>query len=293
MVFNTVNLDRDLNAEATGLTRRPRKAVRVPRLTQALRRTLGNRQFLRGAASVIVGLLLWEAFTLVFGLNPLLVSPPSAIYGALVQLGASGDLWKHVSLSLTQFLYGFIACAAISIPFGLALGMSRTLKDIFNPWISALYATPSIALAPVLILWLGFGITAKAAIVGFVAFFPIVINTMAGVESLPEQYGDVADAFGANAGERFRHVLLPGSLPFIFAGLRLAVGRGLVGLVIGDLFGSNAGLGYLILHAAELLNTPMLFAAVVMLALLAITLMGTITAIESKLTPWRWREEGD
>lgn len=237
--------------------------------------------------SVVAGLVLWEAVVFVFDMNPLLVSPPTTIYRRFVELTATGELIGHVLASARAFALGYVGCALLAIPLGLAMGSVDRLRQVLDPWIAALYATPSIALAPVFIIWLGFGIASKAGIVALVAFFPIVINSTAGVDALEKQYHDVADAFGANGWERFYKILLPGSLPFIFAGLRLGIGRGLVGLVVADFFGARAGLGYLILRASQTFNTADLFVGTIILAVSGVLLTALLRGLESTVSPWR------
>lgn len=241
----------------------------------------------RGLVSIAVGLALWEGAVWLFDINPLLLSPPSLIARRFWQLMTSGELFSHVSVSAVQFALGYVGCALFAIPLGLALGLSERLRHALDPWVSALYATPSISLAPLFIIWLGFGISSKAFIVALVAFFPILINSTAGVDNIPNEYKEVAGAFGANAWERFSKLFFPASLPFIFAGLRLAVGRGLVGLVVGDLFGARAGLGYLILKASQTFNTADLFVGTIVLALSGVALTALLRRLELAMSPWR------
>lgn len=260
-----------------------RGSLRLLQRMNILRKTSSRR----GILSLVIGLLLWEGSVHLFNVNPLLVSPPSVVGQRFWELLAAGELIHDIRVSAVQFSIGYFVCAALAIPLGLLMGLQRLVRDVLNPWVIALYATPSIALAPLFIIWLGFGISAKAFIVALVAFFPIVINTMAGVDSLPSEYRDVAEAFKANRFEQFAKVLFPGSMPFIFAGLRLAVGRGLVGLVVGDLFGSQAGLGHLILQASQTFNTADVFVGAIVLALSGVMLTAVVTWLELRLSPWR------
>lgn len=257
------------------------------RPTQSRRAMLWLRNHLWGLGSVVGGLLLWE--TLVRGLDAstLLIAPPSAILERLVEMARDGELWEHSSVSAKQFFLGYVGCALIAVPLGLLMGSVKALRRVLEPWISALYATPSIALAPLFIIWLGFGISSKAAIVALVAFFPIVINTIAGVDSLERHYFDVGYAFSANRRELFVKVLLPGCVPWVFTGLRLASARGLVGLVAADLFGARAGLGYLILISAQRFDTTTLFAATTVLAVSGVLINTGLVRLEHYVSPWR------
>jgi NitT/TauT family transport system permease protein len=266
----------------------PVVAPEEPVARRGRRRTPGSSVATRrGLLSLLAGLALWEGAVRLLDVNPLLLSPPTLIAQRFWTLAASGELFGHLSVSAVQFVIGYVGCALIAIPLGLALGLSERFRHALDPWISALYATPSISLAPLFIIWLGFGISSKAFIVALVAFFPIVINSTAGVDNIPVEYKEVAGAFGANSWERFGKILFPASLPFIFAGLRLAVGRGLVGLVVGDLFGARAGLGYLILQASQTFNTADLFVGTIVLALSGVALTAALRALELALSPWR------
>jgi ABC-type nitrate/sulfonate/bicarbonate transport system permease component len=261
----------------------PRGSLSLLRRLNVTRRASGRRAIV----SLVVGLLIWEACYRLFDMNPLLVSPPSAVGQRFGELLSNGELLRDVRVSATQFAIGYLGCAALAVPLGLLMGLLRPVRDYLGLWITALYATPSVALAPLFIIWLGFGVPSKAFIVALMAFFPIVINSTAGVDSLASENREVADAFRANRFEQFIKVLLPGSLPFIFAGLRLAVGRGLVGLVVGDLFGSTDGLGHLILNASQTFNTADIFVGAILLALSGVLLTALLTGLESRLSPWR------
>ena len=272
-----------MTAPSVGRCRRPW----VNSILRGLARPFTHQRSRRALASLVVGFLLWEASVHVFDISALIFSPPSAIARRFVTLVDDGTLQKNLSVSMTQFSLGYFGCAFVAIPLGLAIGKSAWLRDVLDPWISALYATPSISLAPLFIIWLGFGTTSKAFIVGLLSFFPILINTTAGVDSVAQKYEEVGGAFRADWIERFVKVVFPGALPFIFAGLRLAVGRGLVGLVVGDLFGSTAGLGHMILRSAQLFDTPGVFVATIVLAMLGVILSAVLGAIQRVVVQWQ------
>jgi NitT/TauT family transport system permease protein len=240
-----------------------------------------------GISSILGGLLVWQAATVIFGVNPLVLSPPSQIARAFVDLAASGALAADFTTSLRQFAAGFFIASLLGVVVGLLMGQFRYFRYAGEPWVLALYATPSIGLAPLLIIWLGFGFTAKAFIVALMAFFPVAINTLAGVESLAQEWRDVAASYQASGPELFLKMALPGSLPYIFAGLRLAVGRGLVGIVVADFFGAQQGLGFLILQGAQRFRTADVFVGTIVLAALGVALTLLIRFVERKICPWR------
>jgi NitT/TauT family transport system permease protein len=242
---------------------------------------------LYGTISVCAGLILWEGIYRFFHVSPLVLSPPSAIASEFAKLSSDGTLSKDIAVSSEQFFLGYIVASIIAIGLGLLLGVNRRFRYIADPWVQALYATPTISLAPLFIIWLGFDLTSKAMIVGLLVFFPVLISTAEGVRTLDQHLVDVSEAFGTTRSEFFWKVVLPATQPSIFTGLRLAVARGIIGLVVGDLFGSNAGLGYLILNASQLFNTPMLFVGTVILAVAGVLLTGALSILERFVSPWR------
>lgn len=234
------------------------------------------------------GLALWEFIGQVVIQNPLFLATPSQTALALAKLWSSGALQHHAWVSGQEFVLGFVIAVILGIPIGLATAASRHTASALNPWISGFYATPIVALAPLLILWLGIGIWSKVAVVTSLVLFPVIINTEAGVRNADRQLIEAVRSFGASQLQIFMKVSLPSALPFILAGLRLGVGRGLIGVVVGELFGSRAGLGFMITQAAESFNMPQLFAGVVVLAAAGILLTATFQAIERRVVPWNY-----
>ncbi|NLS07701.1 ABC transporter permease subunit [Rhizobium sp. P32RR-XVIII] len=156
-----------------------------------------------------------------------------------------------------------------------------------QPWISGLYATPTIALAPLFILWMGVGIWSKVVMVATLVIFPVIINTEAGLRTTSVNLIEMVRCFGANPAQVFMKVSLPSALPFIFAGLKLGIGRGLIGVVVAELFGSRAGIGQLISQAADAFNMPQLFAGVVLLAIAGVGMTSAFSWLEGRLLHWR------
>lgn len=251
-----------------------------------LARFLASPQLRYGFVSVIVGLAAWEGVYRLFHVSPLVLAPPSAVATEFVKLARAGTLTTDILVSAKEFTLGYVVSAVLAVVLGLLLGINARFRYIANPWMQALYATPTVSLAPLFIIWLGFGLISKAWIVGLLVFFPVLISTSEGVRSLDAHLVDVAVAFKTNRTEFFWKVVLPATLPHIFTGLRLAVARGIIGLVVGDLFGSNEGLGYLILNASQLFNTPMLFVGTVILAVAGVVLTGLLSAAERIVSPW-------
>lgn len=238
-------------------------------------------------ASLLGGLLLWELAGRLVVKNPLFLATPSETLLALLRLWQNGQLQKHAWVSAQEFLIGFLIASIIGILLGLVIAAFENVAAVLNPWVSGVYATPIVAVAPLLILWFGIGVWSKVAVVVSLVVFPVIINTEAGIRATDRQLIEVVRSFGATQVQIFRKVSLPSALPFILAGLRLGIGRGLIGVVVGELFGARAGLGFLITQAAEVFNMPQLFAGVVVLAVAGIVLTGLFQTIERRLVPWR------
>jgi NitT/TauT family transport system permease protein len=265
-------------------------AVPVTEVTEAravarVRNATRLRQF-AGVLSVLGGLLLWELVSRLLVANPLFLAAPSQILQAIYALTISGELQRHLAISAIEFALGYVIASAIGIVLGFAMANSATAKRALQPWISGLYATPTIALAPLFILWLGIGIWSKVLVVIFLVLFPVTINTEAGLRTTSERLIEMLRSFGASPRQIFFKVSLPSAMPFILAGLKLGIGRGLIGVVVAELFGSRAGLGRLISQSADAFNMPELFAGVIVLAVAGIVMTAGFTWLERKLVPW-------
>jgi len=237
-------------------------------------------------ASILGGLLLWEAVSRLAVANALFLAAPSQIVGAIVRLAATGELGRHVAISAVEFVLGYAIAAVLGIALGLAMASSERAKQALQPWVAGLYATPTIALGPLFILWMGIGIASKVAVVILLVVFPVTINTEAGLRTTSERLIETLRSFGATPRQLFFKLSLPSAMPFILAGLKLGIGRGLIGVVVAELFGSRAGLGQLISQSADSFNMPNLFAAVVVLAGAGIVMTAGFGWLERRLVPW-------
>jgi NitT/TauT family transport system permease protein len=245
-----------------------------------------RQNYLAGLLSVMGGLLLWEFASRVVVANPLFLASPSQIFVAIIRLAETGELWRHVSVSAGEFAIGYVIASVIGIALGLAMASSVTAKQVLQPWISGLYATPTIALAPLFILWFGIGVWSKIVVVLLLVLFPVTINTEAGLRTTSDRLIEMLRSFGATSRQIFIKVSLPSAVPFILAGLKLGIGRGLIAVVVAELFGARSGLGYLISESADSFNMPDLFAGVVVLAAAGIALTAGFSWLETRLVPW-------
>jgi NitT/TauT family transport system permease protein len=259
----------------------PAESALPPQFAGVLR-----RKYLAGTLSVLGGLLLWELASRFLVANALFLAAPSEIVVALYNLAVTGQLWHHVAVSAEEFALGYVIASVLGIALGLAMASSVTMKQAFQPWVSGLYATPTIALAPLFILWMGIGIWSKVIVVVILVIFSVSINTEAGLRTTSERLIEMLRSFGATRRQIFFKVSLPSAVPFILAGLKLGIGRGLIGVVVAELFGSRAGLGRLISQSADAFNMPELFAGVVVLAIAGIVMTAGFGWLEVKLVPW-------
>ena len=245
-----------------------------------------REKYMAGTLSVVGGLLAWELISRFIVANPLFLAAPSQIMEAIWSLTLSGQMEKHIWISAIEFAIGYVIASIIGIGIGFGMANSPRFKQAMQPWISGLYATPTIALAPLFILWFGIGIWSKVLVVIFLVLFPVTINTEAGLRTTSERLIEMLKSFGASGRQIFFKVSLPSALPFILAGLKLGIGRGLIGVVVAELFGSRAGLGRLISQSADAFNMPELFAGVIVLAVAGIAMTAGFGWLEKRLVPW-------
>jgi ABC-type nitrate/sulfonate/bicarbonate transport system permease component len=238
-------------------------------------------------SSIVGGFVLWQLVAQFIIHDKLFLVTPTEILTRSQQLLATGELQKHTWTSTLEFLIGFGLAVVVGITFGLLIGTSKVMRAVWVPWISAMNSTPTVALAPLLILWFKLGIESKVVVVFLVSVFSVLVNTQAGIESADEGLVETARAFGAKRLQIFTKVLLPSAVPFIVAGLRLGVGRGLVGVVVAELFGATSGLGYMINVASQVFDMAGLFAAVVILAAAGVISTELIRVVERRIAPWR------
>jgi NitT/TauT family transport system permease protein len=253
-------------------------------LARALHPFVAN--WYRGVLSIVGGLALWELLSRLVVDNALFLAAPSQIFAALIKLTETGELQHHIAISALEFALGFVIASVLGIALGIAMAGSVTVKQVMQPWVSGLYATPTIALAPLFILWLGIGIWSKVIVVVTLVLFSVSINTEAGLRQTSDRLVEMLRSFGATKQQIFWKLSLPSATPFVLAGLKLGIGRGLIGVVVAELFGSRAGLGRLISQSADSFNMPELFAGVVVLAVAGILMTAGFSWLEGKLVPW-------
>jgi NitT/TauT family transport system permease protein len=236
-------------------------------------------------ATLILGVLAWQ-FAAAHS-SRLVIVPLGDIWTAFTKSLASGQLWTDFAASFQGFLIGLVLSAVAGIAIGVLMAMSKIVFDFLDVWVSALYSTPLIALAPLFIIVFGIGLQAKVAVVITLAIFPVIINTTAGIRTADEQLIETAYSFGANRRQIFLKVLLPWAVPFIVTGLRLAVGRALIGVVVAEFFGSVSGLGHAVFTASNNFDTADVWLGVFVLSVIGVVLIRLMHTLERWVAPWR------
>lgn len=232
-------------------------------------------------------LLLWELVCRLNIVPPLFLPAPSAIITDGWDMISSGELFQNLIASLYRIVGGYLIGAVLGILIGLLLGFSKLADAIFTPIVYSIYPIPKIALLPLIILWFGIGEMPKVAIIALGVFFPVLINTFSGVKSVDPSLIKAAVTFGSNHMNVIRKVILPGALPTIFAGLKLAAGTALLLLVSAEMIAAEYGIGAMVLHYGNLMITTKLMAGVLILSLLGLTFNRGLQWLERKLIPWK------
>jgi NitT/TauT family transport system permease protein len=234
--------------------------------------------------SLVSVLVLWQ----IFGakIDQTLFTTPIAIFYAAIDMIGSGELWTFLAPSLVVLAIGLGLAAVIGIAIGLILARFWLLDVGFGVYITFLYSIPSVALVPLIVLWAGFDLMAKVLICFMFAFFPMVINTYQGVKNVDHKLIEVGRSFRCTERQLWTNIVLPGALPFIVTGLRLAVGRGLIGMVLADLYTAISGIGYLIVRTASTYQVDKMFVPIVTLGLLGVVLTACVRFIEVRVAPW-------
>jgi NitT/TauT family transport system permease protein len=239
--------------------------------------------------SIVVLFLAWEYFGR--RVNPILFTYPTAIGRAFIGLVASGELQSYMKESLLVLLYASILALVVGVFLGVVMGRFSIVDWATDIYISALYSMPMVAMVPLIVLWFGFKVPAKVIIVFLFMVFPILLNTYQGVKDVDRNLQEVARSFCSTEGQLWRHLIIPSAIPFIVVGVRLAIGRGLVGMIVAEFYTSVTGLGYMIVRYANAFETDKLFVPIVVVMVLGVGLMGLAKWVEGRIAPWRNFEE--
>jgi ABC-type nitrate/sulfonate/bicarbonate transport system permease component len=256
------------------------------RADASLRRRLGRPSWWQSLLSVVVGVVVWQCWVDWFHPNPFVWQSPTQVWDAARTMWEAGTLWPDIWASLQNFTLGFLAGFVAGAAVGMVLGSSRRLNAVFGPWVTIFYSIPIIALTPLIIVWIGVDQKARILIVAIAVFFPVLINTRAGVQSTGRGFQDVCTAFGASRFERYRDALVPGAVPYILAGIRLGLGRGLIAMIFADFFGALEGLGYLLSAGYSSLQIGNVYVVIVILAALGLSFNAIVTFVERRFSSY-------
>jgi ABC-type nitrate/sulfonate/bicarbonate transport system permease component len=257
-------------------------------ITPALRQRIESLAL--GTVTIALLLVVWELLPHFFPMQQgtrLFFTVPSRIFVTLWQMFATGAIWAPLGVSASAFAIGLALATVAGLPLGILLGRSATLNAMFDPFVTAFNATPRLVFLPLLMLWLGIGLASKVAIVFTGALFPLLINTHEGVRNADKLLINVVRSFGATGWDVARLVVIPNSLPFIVVGLRLAIGRAILGVVVAEFFGAQDGLGVVMVRAASSFNVDVVFAGLIVFAALSLVMTGLVKLIEQRMSRWR------
>jgi NitT/TauT family transport system permease protein len=249
-----------------------------------------------GAGGIAALLVAWQLVPHLFTISAgtrLFFTTPSEIAGTLWTMFATGTIWAPLGVSASGFALGLGLAIAVGLPLGVLIGRSRILNAMFDPFITAFNATPRLVFLPLVVLWLGLGLWSKVVIVFIGAVFPLLINTYEGVRNADKVLINVVRSFGAREWDVARLVVLPNALPYIVVGLRLAIGRAVLGVVVAEFFGSEQGLGVMMVQAAGRYQVAVVFAGLIVFAALSLVMTGLVQVLELRLTRWRPQPAGE
>lgn len=252
---------------------------------------LSQPSLLLGAGSAGLVLLIWELTTYFEVIHPIFLASPTAIarsaYKVFVE---TGEIYPHLWVSFQEAIIGFVFAIIVGVPCGLLIARFATVRHVLEPWVMALYSTPTVALLPLFILWLGIGLWSKALLIFLGGVFPILVNTQAGVQNTSPRLIETARAFTASELQIFGEIMLPSAVPFIIAGIRLAIGRILIMVFVAEFYASTQGVGFLIMNAGAHYKTSLLFVGVLIFTFTGVAFSEILRIVELKMLA-RYQEQ--
>lgn len=256
-----------------------------PNLIRTLSRN-GSRNWL-GLISIVAGLLLWHLVTRYSGIPNFILPSPLSVGTRFLKALGDGSLLYHTGITLTEIVLGLLAGAIFATFVGYVLAKSRALERILSPYVVASQAIPIVAIAPLLVIWLGNGILSKVVICALIVFFPVLVNTIVGVRAVPVALYDLMNSLHASRSQILWKVEVPASLPVFLGGLRVGATLSVIGAIVGELVDAEEGLGFLLQLGDFQYDTPMVFVAVFMLVMLALMLYGIVILLEKRFLKWQ------
>lgn len=249
-----------------------------------LRRLVARPWFLPTVAAVVF-LTAWELFGR--AVNPILFSPPSRVASAFIDLTVDGRLPRAFLVTMNALTVAYLLAVVVGLVLGVLLGRRSTLSNLLEPYIDAIYATPRVVIVPLVIIWFGVGYVGRVFLIWLGTVIPIILNTAIGVRNARPDLVEVARSMGASERDLIRHVILPASVPYVVAGLRIAAGRALVGVIVAEIFLDLTGLGGLIQTESQYFRTANMLAGVIVVAALGAIIIGSLGRLERRFQAWK------
>ena len=246
-----------------------------------------HESLILGGGAVVFTMAVWQAFWSAGKISPLFFSSPSAIVERFWDELMHGRLRGDMRYSGLNFVLGFAMALVLGVILGVIIGWYRRIEMLLNPFVNALYAIPRVAMIPLIIIWFGIGIWSKVFIVFMTAFFPILINTIGGIRATDPDLLRAARAFCASDWQIFKTLAVPGAVPFILTGIRQGVALGLIGVVVGEMFGGSEGIGFMVAYGSQTFDTAQLFVGVMVIAFAGILLTALTERLEHHFSRWR------
>jgi ABC-type nitrate/sulfonate/bicarbonate transport system permease component len=246
-----------------------------------------HRKVLLGLLAVAIFFAAWQAAFLFVPFNPLFITKPNLMFDSLVTLLVSGDMLRDLAVSAVPFLYGFSAAVVVGVTLGIVMGWRQRVAYALDPVMTLFYASPLVALAPLVIVFFGVGVSGKAIIIFLLSVFPFIFNAQAGVRAVDPLLINVVRSMGGSERDLYLKIILPSVLPYIVAGARIAVGRGLIGVLVGEFFAASEGIGYAIARFGDLFALDKMFACILVIMLIAVAMTEGIRYAERAAFPWR------
>jgi sulfonate transport system permease protein len=237
--------------------------------------------------SVLVFFIVWQLVPALGLVDVQFTSQPTSVVAATIEILSDDHFFFHARLSLSEFGLGFALAVIVSIPLGVLLGTSRYARYVLDPPLMALYMAPTLILLPIMVIWLGIGMASKVAVVFLGAIFPLIVNTMAGMREADFKLVQVARCFGAGKLDVFVRILIPGALPAILMGMRLAVGRGVLGVVVGELYASQAGIGHQLMKYGSAMRIDRLLVYALVISAFGYAMTSLVRVLENRVQSWR------
>ena len=246
-----------------------------------------HESLILGGTAVVLTMAIWQAMWSAGKISPLFMSGPSAIAIRFWDDLLHGHLLQDLAYSGKNFAIGFVLAVVAGVVLGVIIGWYKRVEMITGPFMSALYATPRVAMVPLIIIWFGIGMWSKVFIVFVSAFFPVLINTVGGIQAIDRDLLKCARSFCATDRQIFATVAIPGAVPFILTGVRQGVALGLIGVVVGEMFGGSQGIGFMVAYGGQTFATDTLFVGVLIIAFAGIIMSAAAEQLEKRFSRWR------